>query len=191
MIAYKESENMNKKIYYISINGVYMAMAVALLFFATIMPGIEMSIYALAGLVLGLVILETGIKSGMFHYAGTLILSFIIIPNKVAILPYATFFGIYGFVKFYIEKIKSALWQLILKVCFFIIMFSTIFLGFKEVLFANVELPDISKGLLFIGGLIMFVLYDYIYTLGMNLYLKRIKRNKVRFKLSGKKDKDE
>jgi hypothetical protein len=56
--------------------------------------------------------------------------------------------------------------------------------GTKGLLFGNIQIPEYSTVIIFVGGIIMLMLYDAIYTFAIRLYKERIKREKVpEFKL--------
>lgn len=171
-----------------AVSALCLALTVASLIGASLIPGTEMTFYAIAGLFSGIVIMENGLKGGALVYVGALILSFILVPNKLALLPYGLFFGLYGFVKFFAEKIHYAWAQIIVKILFFAVISAGSLYFFKGLFLGNIRLPDISTAFIIIGLVIMFLLYDYIFTLAVNIYRKRIKREKIEFKLSEDED---
>lgn len=171
-----------------AVSALCLALTVASLIGASLIPGTEMTFYAIAGLFSGVVIMENGLKGGALVYVGALILSFILVPNKLALLPYGLFFGLYGFVKFFAEKIHYAWAQIIVKILFFAVISAGSLYFFKGLFLGNIRLPDISTAFIIIGLVIMFLLYDYIFTLAVNIYRKRIKRERIEFKLSEDED---
>lgn len=182
----------NKKTFNLALSGICLAFAVICVSAASIVPGAEMTLYAISGLFTGVIVLETGVKGGALFYVGAVLLSLVFSPNKVNVIPYIFFFGIYGFIKYYAEKLRSVPAQLGVKVLSFAAVFFIGFTCFKELFFGNITLPDISVWLLAIGGIGLFVLYDYIYTLAIIIFKKRIKREHVEeIKLSGDLDGDE
>lgn len=93
----------------IALGGICLALTVIFLFGGSIVPGIELTLFAISSLFTAVMILETGVKGGVLLYAGAVLLGFAIIPNKLAMIPYAFFFGYYGIVKYYIEKASRPL----------------------------------------------------------------------------------
>ena len=184
--AYKRTDTTK-----LAVSALCLALTVASLVGASLIPGTEMTFYAIAGLFSGVVIMENGLKGGALVYVGALILSFILVPNKLAILPYGLFFGLYGFVKYFAEKVRIAWVQIAVKVVFFGIISAISLMFFKGLFLGNIELPDMPMAIIIIGGVIMFLLYDYIFTLAVNLYRKRIKREKIDFRLSEDQNGDE
>ena len=184
--AYKRTDTTK-----LAVSALCLALTVAAIVGASLIPGTEMTFYAIAGLFSGVVIMENGLKGGALVYVGALILSFILVPNKLAILPYGLFFGLYGFVKYFTEKISAAWAQIVVKIIFFGVISAVSLKFFKGLFLGNIELPDMPMAIIIIGGVIMFLLYDYIFTLAVNIYRKRIKREKIDFRLSEDQNGDE
>lgn len=160
----------------VALGGLMLALQMATLFIAGFVPGIELTIYALSSLYAAIIIIETNISGGIIFYFASALLALLIIPNKAAILPYIFFFGIYAIIKFLIEKIGKQLIEIPLKLVFFntsigagIILFESMFLG-------NINLPEYSRILLILGGQVLFLLYDYLFTLLIAFYRKRFSR---------------
>ena len=184
--AYKRTDTTK-----LAVSALCLALTVAALVGASLIPGTEMTFYAIAGLFSGVVIMENGLKGGALVYVGALILSFILVPNKFAILPYGLFFGLYGFVKYFTEKISAAWAQIVVQIVFFGVISAASLKFFKGLFLGNIELPDMPMAIIIIGGVIMFLLYDYIFTLAVNIYRKRIQREKIDFRLSEDQNGDE
>lgn len=155
--------------------GICLALTIVFLFAGSMVPGIELTLFAISSLFTAVMIIESGVKGGIMLYAAAVILGLILIPNKLAMIPYAFFFGYYGILKFYIEKLGKGIPQIAAKVIFFAIVLCIGLLGFKELLLGSIHLPDYPVILLIVAGVIMMMVYDYIYTLLINFYLKRIK----------------
>lgn len=159
----------------IALGGICLALTVIFMFAGSIVPGIELTLFAVSSLFIAVMIMESGIRAGILLYAAAVILGLLLIPNKLAMIPYVFFFGYYGILKFFIEKIHNAVIQIIIKVCFFAVILCIGLLGFKELLLGSVSLPDYPAAVLIVAGILMMLVYDYIYTLIINMYLKRIK----------------
>lgn len=159
----------------IALGGICLALTAVFMFAGSIVPGIELTLFAVSSLFTAVMIIETGVRGGMLLYAAASILGLIIIPNKLAIIPYAFFFGYYGILKYYIEKFKSRYVQLTVKIVFFAIVLCTGLIGFRELLLGSIHLPDYPVAILIISGTAMMAVYDYIYTMLINFYMRRIK----------------
>ncbi len=161
--------------------GVFSALSFVLLFLACVVPTLEMTFYAAASMMPAFMILEYAFSSkkatatpGVLVYVTTVILGFLLIPNKVAILPYALFFGIYGIIKYYIEKFGNRWVMLALKLIIFGGLFSTAYFLFKELLISSLSLPDTVFPVMLFGALIFLMLYDYIFSMAIAYYLNRV-----------------
>ncbi len=168
----------------IALCGLATALAVVFTVLASIIPGAEITCYAVAGLFSGIVIMEVGLRGGVLVYVAVLLLSFIFLPNKLAILPYGMFFGIYAFIKFFAEKLKSAPAQICVKALFFTLDGIIILYFFKELFLGNSKIYDFPLWAIALICIAAFFVYDYIFTLAVNLYRKRVKREALDFKLS-------
>lgn len=161
----------------IALNGVLGALAVICLLLADVLPTSKISLYALSSFFVSVVITEGGIRAGWVFYAATALLGFIIVPDKISIVPYALFFGGYGIIKFYIEKLDRIVIEYILKLIFFNACAGIMLFAAGSLLDAGPVIA-FSWWWLVIAGEIIFLVYDIVYTLFINYY-----RNKLRAKL--------
>ena len=97
--AYKRTDTTK-----LAVSALCLALTVAALVGASLIPGTEMTFYAIAGLFSGVVIMENGLKGGALVYVGALILSFILVPNKFSILPYGFVFWAVRICKVFYRK---------------------------------------------------------------------------------------
>jgi len=174
---------MSKRTQNMAIGGICLAVSVLSVFFASIIPGVELTLYAVSSLFIAVMILEGGMKSGLLLYAGTILLCLILVPDKVAVVPYAFFFGLYGMVKYYAEKLRHPVLQIALKAGVFLVVFGIGFMFFKSIFFGNIDLPDFPWPVLAVGGLAFLFLYDFIFTLLIQFYRKRIRRTEKDIRL--------
>lgn len=168
----------------VALGGIFLALTVAFLFGASFVPGVEMTLYAFSSFFIAFMIIEKGPKEGIVLYVAAVLLGLILVPNKLGLLPFIAFFGYYGILKYYIEQLKTPAAQVVVKVMFYaLIMLAAIKLG-GELLFDSSGIPGIPNIVLYIGGIIMMVVYDLIYTLIIKIYRQRFKREKMpEFKL--------
>lgn len=177
----------NKKTYQLALGGICLALTIIFMFGASIVPGAELTLYAISSLFIAVMILESGVKGGIALYIAATLLGLLIVPNKVGVLPYIGMFGLYGIVKFYIEKLKNPVAQVMLKVVFFAAVTTVAFTALKSLLFGGSSLPDFPIWVLIGAGIIMLLLYDLIYTLLIRIYCDRFrKEKKIHFELSKK-----
>lgn len=162
-----------------------MALTIIFMFAASIAPGIELTLFAISSFFVAVMILESGVGSAILLYVSACILGFILVPNKVGLIPYICLFGYYGIAKYYFEKFTKASIQIFIKLFFFAAVMCLGFLGFKEILLGAIKLPDYPIFVLIIAGTLFMMLYDYIYTLIINFYMIKVQRKGMdNFKLS-------
>lgn len=160
----------------IALGGICLALTILFMFGGSIAPGIELTLYAISSVFVAVMILESDVRGGLILYIAAVLLGFVLVPNKLGIIPYVFLFGYYGIVKYFIEKLSGKASQLLTKAVFFGLVLSIGLLGFKELLLGSIHLPDYPAVILIAGGIAMMLLYDYIYTLLINFYVSRIQR---------------
>lgn len=159
----------------ISLNGIMLALIVVALFFATTLPTSRLSLYTISSFFVSIIIIEFGVKSGWIFFIASCILTLIVLPDKLGLLPYVFFFGIYGIIKFYIEKLNKLIIEYIFKIVFFnICMFSGLFL-IKSFILSSVEIK-FPLWIIVIALELIFIMYDYIFTLFIQYYNLKLKR---------------
>lgn len=174
-----------KKTFKLALGGICLALTLIFMLAGSIAPGIELTLFAISSVFAAVMILESGVSGAVLLYLAACILGFILVPNKVGLVPYFFLFGYYGIIKYFIEKLPKASFQLIIKAIFFTIVMCAGFLGFKELLLGAVDLPDYPVAILIIAGTVFMMLYDYIFTLAINLYVRKVQRKGMdNFKLS-------
>lgn len=162
----------------VALSGIMAAIAILSLLFAAIMPTSKLSFYALSSFFISVIIIEYDAKSGWIFYIFTNLLAFILIPNKIRVIPYTVFFGIYGIIKYYIERLNNIISEYIIKYVYFnaclviaIILFKKIFTS--DTIITNMKFP------LWISIILLevvFALYDYVYTLVIQYYRQKLRR---------------
>lgn len=173
------------KSFKLALGGICLALTLIFMFAGSFVPGIELTLFAISSLFVAVIILESGVSGAILLYLAACILGFILIPNKIAIVPYIFLFGYYGIVKYFIEKLPTPISQIAVKVIFFAAIMCTGFIGFRKLLLGAVELPDYPMAVLIIAGTIFLMLYDYIYSFIINFYVTKVQRKSMNnFKLS-------
>jgi len=165
----------------VALPGILLGLNMIILFGATTLPGIEMTLYALSSFVTAIIVMKASPKSAAVFYVATVLLAGVLLPNKLAILPYVLFFGYYGIAKYYIEKMpcgklkdihKQAV-ELICKIAVFAAAFGIGILIFKESFTSGLSIPDLPVFIICIAAVVVFVVYDYVFTLIL-VYIKRL-----------------
>ena len=157
----------------IALGGVLLALSLVCLYFASFVPGVELSLYALSSIFVPIMMIESRGKGGAILYVAVALLALLILPNKIGVIPYIFFFGIYGLLKFYIEKIKTGWLQIVVKLAVFLAIMLVFYFFFYNLFFSVITLPDFAPALLLIGGIVLFLLYDAILSGIINYYYRR------------------
>lgn len=167
-----KSNSLNSK--KIALNGILGALAVVSLLLAAVVPTNTLSFYALSSFFISVVIVENGIRAGWLFFAATSLLSLIVVPDKLTLVPYVIFFGVYGIVKYYIERLNKLAPEYILKFIYFNLC-AGLAVATVSRLFNNAFISGLPWWLLVIALEIVFFLYDYVYTLFIGYYRDKLR----------------
>lgn len=152
-------------------SGIIIALTLIILYSSNLLPISTLSILTLASCLIPICILRTSIKNAILVYIACSILSFLIVPLNIALL-YTLFFGIYGLIKAFIEKLNKRSLELVIKLCSFNILVVILYFISSSILTTlNIKMP------LFIIWIISqaaFILYDYALTLIISYYLNKL-----------------
>lgn len=159
---------------YIAESGLLIALTLVILYGTYLIPISTLSILTAASCLIPISIIRTSIKNTILVYIACSILSFLIVPPNIAIY-YTLFFGIYGIIKCYIEKIRNFPLEIILKLIAFNALLGIIYLIVMNFL-GNVS-PNSSLWILWIFAQAAFLIYDYALTLVISFFLKRFNNN--------------
>ncbi len=161
--------------------GIFTALSLIFLFLAGIVPKMEMVLYGISALMPALAIIENAaiekrgsILPGLMVYVATVLLGILILPNKVAVLPYIIFFGIYAVVKFYIDKFNVKWVRGAFKAAYFAATFCIAYFALGGILLSEFELPDMMFPFLLAGAIVFMFLFDYIFSLAVSIYFRKI-----------------
>lgn len=161
----------------VAVGGLLIALTLISLFLATILPTNRLSFYALSSFPVAVIVLEYGIKRGWTFYAASSLLALILIPNKLATVPFIVFFGVYGVLKYHIELLRNLYLEFGLKLGYFTLWLAVAFFMAQEVFLGGASLlAKFPLWLLALGLEVVFLLYDYVYTLFIQYYNTRLKK---------------
>ena len=155
----------------ITLSAALIALTIIILYLNLLLPISTLSILTLASLLVPIALMRGSMKSAILVYVASSIIGFFILPINIIIL-YILFFGIYGIVKYYIEKINKLPLEILIKLIFFNIIFFISFFVFK--LFIKIEITTLPIWLFWIVAQIVFLVFDYALTLLISFYLDRI-----------------
>jgi len=157
----------------IAFTGILSAFVTIVLVIESVVPTGRLGFYVLAGFLLSVVILECGPKWGWASYLISSAAGILIIPEKLNILPYIMFFGIYTLLKFHIESLRKTWLEIFLKLAAF-----NIFLWPAWSMMKVFIPPVLTKGpMVIVAGLvsqIAFAFYDILFTAWIRFYFEKI-----------------
>lgn len=154
--------------------GLILALNQIVLFSGQFIPTNTIAIYALAALMIGVIIVEMGLKSGISFYIASSILAFLLTGDKIRIITYIGFFGLYSIAKYIIEdymhkKQLSMVIELVIKGILFNIMLVIYYYAMGTL----VKIP--ITWWLILGAEVAFYAYDYVFGYFMVIYMHKIK----------------
>jgi hypothetical protein len=160
---------------FIARGGILTAIGVMLLYISTISPTSKVYILGVASCLIPLSVLLTNIKNSFLVYISTSLLSFLILGFKGSVIAYIIFFGLYGFIKYYIERLRNPPIEIFLKLLFFNISIGIIFSLYK-LFFTSLLKIDLPIYQVIIMLQFVFIIFDYALTLFIAYATKHISK---------------
>lgn len=157
----------------ITLGGILIALGIAILYLTTIININTIALLTLCSCLIPIAIIRSNLKTAFFVYISTSIISFFIVPINYALL-YTLFFGIYGIIKFFIEKTGKLFIELILKILYFNLVLGFA-LFFLDKILPSIEI-NIHTGLLLCISQVAFIIYDYAMTIFVTYFLEKINK---------------
>ena len=155
----------------ITLSAVLIALTLIILYLNLIFPISTISILTLASLLIPVALIRGSMKSAILVYISSSIIGFFLLPINIILL-YILFFGIYGIVKYFIEKIKNIPLEILLKLIFFNMIFFISFFLFNS--FIAIQITKLPLGIFWILAQVVFLVFDYALSLLITFYLERI-----------------
>lgn len=144
--------------------GLFTALGVLFIYLSVISPTSKLYLLGVASCIVPVSILSTTLKNGFYTYLATSLLSLLLIGFKGNVLAYIIFFGLYGFVKYYIETLRKMPAEIALKLLFFNAAITVLYflskVFFNDLLSINISIYAAIFMLQFV-----FLIYDYALTL--------------------------
>ncbi|WP_070000647.1 hypothetical protein [Cellulosilyticum sp. I15G10I2] len=174
---------------HLTLGGILSALSIICLYLTSILTTNTLTLLTLASFMVPIGLIRGSLKTACLIYISSSCLSFIIVPLNIALL-YSLFFGIYGIVKYLIERKRSLPLEIVLKLIFFnsisifLLLLMQNVLGYK--LFSNIQTfitnyfvlnaSVVSYIVLWILGQLGFLVFDYALTLLIDYYYKYARR---------------
>lgn len=159
---------------HIAESGLLVGLTVVVLYAASILPISTLSILTIASCLIPISIIRTSIKNTILVYIASSILSLFLVPTDIA-LYYALFFGVYGIIKYFIEKVRKLPLELLLKLIAFNVLLGVTYLIAKS--FLGILSPEFPLYILWLAAQIIFLVYDYALTLIISFFLNRFHKH--------------
>ena len=160
--------------------GLAAALCVTLMFLGGILYIFAYTVPMLLGLVTVMIKKTFGTGSAVSVYIATSILSLILVPEKETVMMYVLFFGYYPIIRTYLDRIKSKIISLSLKLIIFNACVAVIELICVYVFgIPFFEDGDFSKAMLIVFALAMnviFIMYEHLLKYFVLLYERKIEK---------------
>ncbi|NFA08110.1 hypothetical protein EXM55_01865 [Clostridium botulinum] len=145
--------------------GIFTAISFLLIYLSTILPVNKLSLLATASAIIPIAIISTNAKNGFLVYLSTSILCSIVVGiSRISVIFYIVFFGLYGIIKYYIERLNKLYIEIIIKFAFFNICLIVLLYIYK-LFFQGITIINKYIYMYFIVAQIAFIVFDYVLTL--------------------------
>ena len=158
---------MSRKIAY---GGILLGLNIIILLLVNIIPINTLFLLGLASLPLSIIIMEFGPRIGIIYYFASIILSFLVMTNKAQWILYIFTFGIYGLIKYIIERGRSFGEEYILKLLAANILIIITYIILKPFVYIPVNIITV------VVFEISFIVYDFVYSRFIDFYNDKLRR---------------
>ncbi len=165
---------MRKKTRNLAVTALMLAVAVVLLYIASVAPTAQLAFSAMAGLGIAACVIEGGLFWGLGCWVGAALLGAFLVPDKGSVLLFAVFFGIYPVLKSIFEKPASRVLEWIFKAVFFNIALCLCYLCWHLGFLPEVSIGDMALWIIWIIGNLAFVVYDLGFSRLIAFYIARV-----------------
>lgn len=161
----------------VSLAAMFAAMSLLFLYLASVLPTMRIAMYFLSSVfVMGLVI-EEEIGLAIVMFIGVSLMSLLLMPNILRVLPYVFFFGHYGIGKYYIQtRIKDKVAGYILKLIYYNIAVALVYLLAQQIIFEDILDSGIAFWLFVVLAEVAFVIYDFLFDKVTSFYFNNLRR---------------
>ncbi len=165
----------------VTFSAMAMALTVICLYAASTLSTGRLAALGLSSLFCGVCVSCYGVRYGAAQYVGASVLSLLLIPNRLFVLIYILFAGYYPIIKLYIEKLNKLWAEWILKILFFNLAITVLYLVVKvfflPMLTSALALVVLNYLALVIIALeVIFIIYDWILSYMIGYYHQFLRR---------------
>ncbi len=163
----------------IALGGILLAFVVIILYAESFLPTGKFSLYVLSSFFTAAILIHLGVKTAWLFYGASCLLSLILLPEKLSLVPYILFFGVYAIIKYLVEKLNKPVISYLLKYLFFNVVLAVSYLIAGQFI-AEEALTSLPVWAVIAGLQLLFLIYDYVFSLFIRYYYDRI-RKYIRF----------
>lgn len=178
---------MMKTSYKVALGGIISSLSLLTMILGGIIPGLEYTVPAIAGMLLVIIVIEIGLRWAFLTYIGVALLTFFIVPNKESGLLFIAFLGYYPVLKSVLEtKLKKRYLQWMSK----LIVFNIALAVYYRLVMWLVAAPELAESVDELGRYALYILaaaanavfivYDIALTRIINTYLKWFRKKIAR-----------
>lgn len=154
----------------ITLGGILVALTVVTLYLTLLIPTNTIAILTISSLYIPICLVRSNTRTALFVYIASTIISFFLIPINYSLM-YGLFFGIYGLVKHYIERLNKMPIEICIKLVFFNAM---LIIGLLALKLFGISLDmKFSIGVLFVLAQPVFLVYDYALSSLITMYFRK------------------
>ena len=152
------------------------ALSTVILYLGSFIEVLDISMAVLASLFTTVIVIEYGRGAPWSVFGVTSVLSLILLPQKLPALMYALFFGYYPILKEYIEKIRSRLICVVIKLCIFAGA-TALLLVLTKIFVVEIDVPagPIMTAIFIVLAALTLILYDMALTRMVSYYIFRLR----------------
>ena len=158
---------MSRKIAY---SGILLAVDVLLFIMLNVLQTNTLFLLGLASLPIAVIIMNWGPKTGAVFYIASVIFGFMVINNKAHWVIYVFTFGIYGLIKYLVEQDRPVYVEYVLKLIYANVALAIVYFIVKQFVYVP------KQWYLILLFEVVFLVYDYAYSLFIDYYNQKLKR---------------
>lgn len=153
--------------------GMLLALNIIALYGGSIIESNTLLFNFIAALILGVAVVESGKKGGLIFYISSVILAFVVVPNKVDLATYAILLGPYGLLKEVIEGYFFKKPNRVLEVVIKLFILNVLGVIAYTIMIQFLMIP--MNIWLILGAQVLFFIYDYAFGYFIHIYIRQIK----------------
>lgn len=159
----------------ISLGAMVTVFSILFMFMTSILPTVEVFLLCLSSYLISILIIEADKPTATLSFLATAVLGAFLVPNKLMIIAYIGFFGYYGILKSYIERLNNLILEWVIKILIFNLIVLANYFVFVKLFADNLQLP-FSLGLVVLVLQVGFGVYDYVFSMFIDYYHKRLRK---------------